>query len=165
MVPELPFVLSIAALSLSLAGLAGLVAGLRRSNDIRAIDRFRLREIVEFAFANALLALSIIPLATLTGNLEATVRAIAAAAAAYLVAISAVLVRRLRHADIAMTAWVRIAGAVDLMIVMASIAAIASGSFAWLQVMLILFLARPMVAFLFVLASFDTDDPGSPAER
>ena len=165
MVPELPFVLSIAALSLSLAGLAGLVAGLRRSNEIRAIDRFRLREIVEFAFANALLALSIIPLATLTGNLEATVRAIAAAAAAYLVAISAVLFRRLRHADIAMTAWVRIAGALDLLIVIVTIAAIASGSFAWLQVMLILFLARPMVAFLFVLASFDTDDPVPPAER
>lgn len=162
MVPELPFVLSIAALSLSLAGLAGLVAGLRRSNEIRAIDRFRLREIVEFAFANALLALSIAPLATLTGDLGTTVRIIAAAAAVYLVAISAILFRRLRHADIAMTTWARMAGALDLMVAIAAIAAIASGSLAWLQVMLILFLARPMVAFLFVLASFDTDEVGSP---
>lgn len=52
-ITELPFLLSIAALSLSLAGLAGLVAGLRRSDGPRPIDRFRLREIVEFALPPA----------------------------------------------------------------------------------------------------------------
>jgi hypothetical protein len=161
-ITDLPFLLSIAGLSASLAGLAGLVAGLRRSDGLRPIDAFRLREIVEFAFANMLLALSLVPLATLTASVEAAVRIVAVAAGAYLVAISAVLFRRLRHADIAMTTWVRVAGALDLAIVVATVAAIVTGTLAALQVLLILFLARPMVAFLFVLASFDADRTGSP---
>jgi Ca2+/Na+ antiporter len=160
-ITELPFLLSIAALSLSLAGLAGLVAGLRRGDGLRPIDRFRLREIVEFAFANALLALSIVPLASLTGSVETAVRIGAIAAGIYLVAIAGVLYRRLRHADIEMTTWVRIAAILDLMIVIPAVAAIATGSLAVLQVMFILFLARPMVAFLFVLASFDEDESTS----
>jgi hypothetical protein len=161
-ITDLPFLLSIAGLSASLAGLAGLVAGLRRSDGLRPLDAFRLREIVEFAFANMLLALSLVPLATLTNSIEAAVRIVAVAAGAYLVAISAVLFRRLRHADIAMTTWVRVAGALDLVIVVATAAAIVTGALAALQVLLILFLARPMVAFLFVLASFDADRTGSP---
>lgn len=52
MIPEAPFFFSIAALSGSLAGLAGLVAGLRRGSDMPGHDLFRLREIVEFSFAN-----------------------------------------------------------------------------------------------------------------
>jgi hypothetical protein len=43
-IPEAPFLFSIAMLSASLAGLAGLVAGLRRRSDVRPIDPFRLRE-------------------------------------------------------------------------------------------------------------------------
>ena len=61
MIPEAPFFFSIAALSGSLAGLAGLVAGLRRGSDMPGHDLFRLREIVEFSFANVLLAISTIP--------------------------------------------------------------------------------------------------------
>jgi hypothetical protein len=161
-ITELPFLLSIAGLSASLAGLAGLVAGLRRSDGLRPLDAFRLREIVEFAFANALLALSVVPIATLTGSAETAVRIVAAAAGIYLATIAAILFRRLRHADIAMTTWIRIAGALDIVIVVAVAAAIATGSMAVFQVMLILLLARPMVAFLFVLASFDAGPPGPP---
>ena len=80
MIPDLPFLLSIAALSGSLAGLAGLVGGLRRGEGLRPIDRFRLREIVEFAFANTLLALSMVPLANLLSSVDAAVRVVAAAA-------------------------------------------------------------------------------------
>jgi len=160
-VTELPFLLSIAALSLSLAGLAGLVAGLRHGDGLRPIDRFRLREIVEFAFANALLALSVVPLTTLTESVEAAVRIVGIAAAAYLVVVVVILYRRLRTADIAMTTWVRIAAFLDLLIVIATLAVIVTGSLAVLQVMLILFLARPMVAFLFELASLDGDESGA----
>ena len=162
MITESGFLLSIAALSLSLAGLAGLVAGLRRSDGLRPIDRFRLREIVEFAFANALLALAVIPLSSLVESTETAVRIVAIAGAAYLVAVSVVLYRRLRRADIALTMWVGIAGFLDLLIVIATLAAIVTGSLAVFQVMLILFLARPMVAFLFVLASLEGDQPGPP---
>jgi hypothetical protein len=156
-VTDLGFLLSIAALSLSLAGLAGLVAGLRRSDGLRPLDMFRLREIVEFAFANALIALLVLPVATLTGSVDTAVRVVATAALAYLIGISLVLFRRLRTADIAMTAWVRFAAALDALIVVTSVAAIITGSLAVLQLLLILFLARPMMVFLFVLASFDTD--------
>ncbi len=162
MITESGFLLSIAALSLSLAGLAGLVAGLRRSDGLRPMDRFRLREIVEFAFANALLALAIIPLSSLVESTETAVRIAAIAAGAYLVAVSIVLYRRLRGAEITMTTWVGVAGLLDLLIIIATLAAIITGSLAVFQVMLILFLARPMVAFLFVLASLEGDQPGPP---
>lgn len=161
MVPELPFLLSIAALSASLAGLAGLVAGLRRTDGLRPIDAFRLREIVEFAFANALLALSVVPLTALTGQVETAVRLVAAAAGAYLLANVAILLRRLRQTDIAMTTWVRVAGVLDLAIIAATAWAIVTGQLAALQVLLILLLARPMVAFLFVLGSFEAERPDS----
>ena len=55
MIPEAPFLFSIAGLSPSLAGLPGLVAVLRRGADLRPMDAFWLREIVEFAFANIVL--------------------------------------------------------------------------------------------------------------
>jgi hypothetical protein len=160
---DLSFLLAIAGLSLSLAGLAGLVAGLRRSDGLRPLDMFRLREIVEFAFANALIALLVLPVATIAGSVEIAVRIVAAAALLYLFAVSLVLYRRLRGTDIEMTTWVWIAIVLDTGIVLTSVAAIVTGSQAVLQLMLILFLARPMMAFLFVLASFETDPRNPPA--
>lgn len=158
MIPDLPFLFSIAALSGSLAGLAGLVGGLRRGEGLRPIDRFRLREIVEFAFANTLLALSMVPLANLLSSVEAAIRVVATAAIAYLLAVAVVLFRRMRSSGIAMTAWVVIAGVLDAAILAAAIAAIVTASIAALQVLFILMLLRPMTAFLFVLASFDVPD-------
>jgi hypothetical protein len=165
MIPDLPYLLSIAALSASLAGLAGLVAGLHRGEGLSALDRFRLREIVEFAFANTLLAMSVLPLTALFDDVSVAVQIVAAATIVYLVAISLILFRRLRAAGIRMTTWIRIAAVLDLLIVAAAAVAIATGTLAALQVMLLLMLARPMTAFLFVLASFDTPagKPGSSA--
>ena len=54
-IPEAPFLFSIAGMSASLAGLPGLVAALRRGDDLLPMDAFWLREIVEFAFANIVL--------------------------------------------------------------------------------------------------------------
>jgi hypothetical protein len=157
---ETPFFLAIAGLSLSLAGLAGLVAGLRRGDGLRPLDSYRLREIVEFAFANALLALAVFPTATLTGSVDTAVRLAASVGIIYLVAVATVLFTRLRHAEIAMTMWVRVAVVLDVVILAAALATIGTGSSAALEIVLIMFLARPMMAFLFVLASFDADVSG-----
>ena len=96
MIAQAPFVFSIGALNLSLAGLAGLVATLRRGSagEFPALDRFRLREIVEFSFANALLALALVPMATTIGDVEVTVRILGAGALAYQLTSSLLLRRR-----------------------------------------------------------------------
>jgi hypothetical protein len=72
MIPEGPFLSAVGAVNLSLAGLAGLVATLRRdsSGEFSALDRFRLREIVEFSFANALFALALVPMSGTLGSTE-----------------------------------------------------------------------------------------------
>lgn len=165
MIPDLPFLFSIAALSGSLAGLAGLVGGLRRGEGLRPIDRFRLREIVEFAFATTLLALSMVPLTNILGSLESAIRIEAVAAIAYLLAIAIVLFRRMRASGITRSPWIAVAGTLDALIIVAALTALYSGGIASLQVLLLLLLARPMTAFLFVLASFDRPDEAgrSPA--
>ncbi len=155
MIPDLPFLFAIAGLSGSLAGLAGLVGGLRREDEMRPIDRFRLREIVGFAFANTLIALSVLPIANLLDSLEGAVRVAAFIAVAYVVVISAVLFRRLRAASIALTAWVWVAGLLDVAVFVTGACAVIAGAMAVLEVLLVLMLARPMTAFLFVLDSFD----------
>ena len=72
--PELAFAMSVASLSGGLAGLAGLVAGLRRGAAAQPLDSLRLREIVEFAFANILFALSVQPLTIILGSLKSALR-------------------------------------------------------------------------------------------
>src|SRR4051794_39293282 len=96
---EAPFLFSIAALSVSLAGLAGLVAALRRTDGLRPIDLFRLQEIVEFAFANALIALGVVALSSAFGG--ATAASLAGIGIlAYLVGNGVGLVLRLRRMEI-----------------------------------------------------------------
>ena len=98
MIAEAPFVFSVGALNLSLAGLAGLVATLRRGNagELEAIDRYRLREIVEFSFANALFALALVPLSATLGHVELAIRILGVLAVAYHAGTILVLVRRQR---------------------------------------------------------------------
>jgi hypothetical protein len=162
MIPETPFFLVIATLSGSLAGLAGLVAGLRRER-FGAIDLFRLREIVEFAFVNALISLSSIPLVRLLGGGAPMVRIVGTAAGVYLLLHATVLFRRLRRVSIALSTWVRVAATIDLAIVALALACLLSGELALLEILLILLLGRPMTVFLFVLASFEpSSDEGGP---
>jgi hypothetical protein len=61
-IPESPFVFSIAALSVTLAGFAGLIAAFRRGSEWGTMDLFRVRELIEFGFVNAFLALLTVPL-------------------------------------------------------------------------------------------------------
>jgi hypothetical protein len=146
---------SIAGLSASLAGLAGLVAGLRRGADVRPIDLFRLREIVEFAFANVLLALTSIPLATQFG-LAGGVRLTAIAALVYAAGSSVILLRRMRAAGFDWSGhWQATVTALSLLLFAGVAGAVWSGSVVALQILLIILLARPMVAFLLVLANLE----------
>jgi hypothetical protein len=155
MIPEAPFLFSIAGLSASLAGLAGLVAGLRRGADVRPIDLFRLRQIVEFSFANVLLALSVIPLSELNG-LDGAIRVVAVLGIVYVVVSSLILQRRMHHAGIAWTTtWQLAASGLNLVAIGLAVAAIATLTFASVAFMLMALLGRPMLAFLLVLGSFE----------
>lgn len=148
---------SIAGISASLAGLAGLVAGLRRGSDVRPMDLFRLREIVEFAFANVLLALSTIPIALATGSDGDGFRIVAVGAMAYLLVHIGVLFERSRRNALSTSrGWVVGAVAVNIVALVLGIATVATGSLAAFEGLLLALLARPMLAFLLVLASFET---------
>lgn len=162
MIPEAAFLFSIAALSASLAGLAGLVAALRRGTELRPIDAFRLREIVEFAFASILFCVTIVPLSQLLGGgTPDAVRVASVVALVYVAASAVVLTRRTLRADIAMTTgWSVVAGFLVIANMLAAVAALVTASTAVYQVLLVLMLARPMAAFLLVLASFEST-PGA----
>jgi hypothetical protein len=158
MIPEGPFLFSIGGLSLSLAGLAGLVATLRRdsSGDFSVLDRFRLREIVEFSFANTVIALSLVPTSSSLGSTEAAVRVLAAAAIAYLLVTIAILVRRQMARGIPIErGWAVFIGAVNVAIAVSAVAAFVTGAVSAFEWLLVLLLARPMIAFVVVLASFE----------
>jgi hypothetical protein len=155
-IPEAPFVFSIAAISSSLAALAGLVAGLRRGPSLNAIDLYQLREIVESAFVNVLLTLAIIPMSTMAG-LEAAIRVTGAVTFVYVIGHGLLLERRRRQTGIA-TRRSRLIVVLAIgppALVMAAVAA-ATGAVWALEIMLLLLLARPMAAFLLVLSAFGT---------
>jgi hypothetical protein len=157
MIPEAPVLFSIAGISASLAGLAGLVAGLRRGADVRPMDLFRLREIVEFAFANVLLALSTIPIALAVGSEGDAYRIVAVGALAYLLVHIVVLYGRSRRNALPTSrGWVVGAVAVNIAVLVLGIATLATGSLGAFEGLLLALLARPMLAFLLVLASFET---------
>ena len=154
-IPEAPFLFSIAGLSASLAGLAGLVAGLRRAEGVQGRDLFRLREIVEFSFANVLLAVGVVPLALAVGSVSDAVRVAGLVAVGYLLFTTIVLIRRQRQAGIPSELWWYVpAAAIDLAVIGAGLIAVTTGAVPAYEAMLVGLLARPMVAFLFVLNSF-----------
>ena len=158
MIAEAPFVFSIGALNLSLAGLAGLVATLRRGNagELDAIDRYRLREIVEFSFANALFALALVPLSATVAQVELAIRILGVLAVVYHAGSIFVLLRRQRARavpfGVATTALIAI---LDLTIFVVAIACIVTGAIGAYEWLLIALLARPMLAFVLVLESFE----------
>ena len=146
---------SIAALNASMAALAGLVAALRRGEGLAPLDLFRLREIVEFSFANVLLAVSVVPLATITGSTETAVRTVGVAAIVYLSVHLVVLIRRQRSSQIATyRGWAVLVIPLLFAAYLAALATVVSGQIGWLEALLVTMLARPMTAFLFVLSMF-----------
>jgi hypothetical protein len=153
---EAPFYFAIAALSGTLAGLAGLVAGLRRDGALPGAGIFRLREIVEFSFANVLLALGTIPFLSVVGDGAATFRIAAVVVAAYVLIHGAILVRRAGQAAIPLTVGSRVtAVGIDAVAFVAVLWVLLSGQPTSYEVLLLVLLARPMLAFLIVLAGIE----------
>jgi hypothetical protein len=165
MIPEGPFLFAVSGVSLSLAGLAGLVATLRRSGggELSALDRFRLREIVEFSFANALFALALVPMAGTMPSIDAAVRALSVAVVVYEAAFIALLLRRQRARGLPISrSWAGIVGVLNLAIVAVALVGTAVGAVAAYEWLLLLLVSRPMVAFVAVLVSFERPTPDRP---
>lgn len=158
MIPEAPFLFSVAALSVTLAGFAGLVAAFSRGGAWTAMTVFRLREIAEFGLGNALVALLIIPLATTLGDLAAALRVCAAIGIVFVVVGGLVLMRRRRTQELPPAlGWYVLGGATDVGAIGAGIATAIAGTVGLFEWQLLFLLARPMLAFVLVLASLRHD--------
>jgi hypothetical protein len=157
-IPEAGFLFSIAGLSASFAGLAGLVMAFRRGGDARPMDTYRLRQMVEFSFANIILVAAVVPLAGLVGSGPDAARVSSAIIAAYTLASNVVAARRTRQAGLRWRGWwaisaLSVSGA---SLILASIV-IASKNFSVFELLLVLLLVRPMLPFLLVLDSWATE--------
>jgi hypothetical protein len=150
---EAPYLFSVAALSVSLAGFAGLVAAFRRGGEFRPIDFYRLRQIAEFGFANALLSLLPIPLAAGLGDGPQAIRLAGALAFGYVVGYGILLVRQARGLGLLVVRDDPVLAVVTLNIaaLAAALVAAATGGVAFFEWLLLLLLARPMLAFVLVL--------------
>lgn len=158
MIPEAPFLFSIAALSVTLAGFAGLVAAFRRGGEWTAMTVFRLREIAEFGLGNAFLALLTVPLATTLGDLSTALRVCGAVGVAFIVAGSLVLIRRQRALGVPPArGWYALAIAINLSAIGAGLATAIVGTIGLFEWHLLFLLARPMLAFVLVLSSLRHD--------
>ncbi len=159
MIADAGFVFSIAALNASFAGLGGLLLGLRRGSDLDPLDTLRLRQVVEFAFANLLVAITVQPVVSLAGQ-DAGFRLTGALSLAYVVLSLPVLQRRVARVGISWgRAWVLAAIGLSAIGAALSAATIAAPTLGVFELLLVALLARPMVVFVLVLASIDEPDP------
>ena len=159
MIPDAGFLFSIAALNASFAGLGGLLIGLRGGADARPLDTLRLRQVVEFAFANLLLAISVQPFVLLLGP-DAGFRVCGVLALSFVLGALPILHRRVARVGIAWGRWWA-ASAIGLTTVGAVLAAatVAAPTAATYELLMIVMLARPMVTFLLVLGAIDEPEP------
>ena len=146
-----PFFLTMAGISLSLAGFAGLLASFRQpSQPWTVTDLWRLRRIVNRSFISVFMALAPVPLFGIIGNELATLRITSALFAAVLLA-DLVLVtrewRRLWPGDRGLyTAWL-ISGSIALLL-LANVALASGGVY---ELGLVLTLMWPVSIFMRVL--------------
>ena len=153
---DAPLLFALAGLNASLSGLAGLVAGLRRGSEFAPLNLYRLRQIVEFAFFNALLAVATIPLTGLLGQAGA-IRVAGSIAFVGLWIDALVLLRRMRRMGVHVgQTTMRIVIVLDLAVVTLAPIAVVSADPSIYELLLITMLARPMLAFLLVLASLES---------
>lgn len=155
MIPEAGFLFSLAGLNASLAGLGGLLVGLRRGAELRPVDALRLRQVVEFAFANLLLAISVLPLVLLLGA-DAGFRVSGGLAFACIVGAMPILQRRVTRVGITWgRSWAASAIVLTALGVALSAATVAVPSAGLYELLAVVMLARPMVVFLLVLGTID----------
>lgn len=158
MIAETPYFFSIAALSVSLAGFAGLIAAFRRGAEWRPMDLFRVREIIEFGFVNAILALLTVPLIATVHDVSRTASIVCALVAAYLLVTSILLVRRRESLDLPRTfGWYVPATLVTGAAFVLAVAGAVTAEPALLLWTLLAMLGRPMLAFVLVLALLRND--------
>ena len=158
MIPEAPYLFSVAALSVTLAGFAGLVSAFRRGSELMPIDIYRLRQIAEFGLGNALIALLTIPLSTTTGDLTLTLRICGALGVLFIFGGVALLLRRQKRLSLRGQAGLTpIIIVIDLANIAAGVATVVVGSIGLFEWQLLFLLSRPMLAFTFVLASLRHD--------
>jgi hypothetical protein len=153
-IPEAPYIFSVAALSVTLAGFAGLVVAFRRGAEWNPIDVFRLREIAEFGLGNALLALLLIPLSTTTGDVGSALRTCGALGILFVLGGTVLLMRRQRRLGVpGAPGWYLLAAGINLAAIGAGVATLLAGTVGFFEWELLFLLARPMLAFTLVLAS------------
>ena len=154
MIPESPFLFSIAGLSVSLAGFAGLVAAFRRGSELMPMDVYRLRQIAEFGLGSALIALSTIPLATTTGDPAVAFRILGAVGVVFVLGGVGFLQLRKRQLGVrGRRSWNAFIIVIDSATIAAGAATLVVGTVGLYEWELLCLLARPMLAFTFVLAS------------
>jgi cbb3-type cytochrome oxidase subunit 3 len=146
------FLFATAAVNMSLASLAGLVIAFRRTGIWAAHDLFRLRQIVEWGFANVLLALLVFPLSSWLASEMSALRAVGAVALLYIAVNLLALERRRRGTRDLIRVTPLIVG-VDVALVMLATATIILATMTAWELTLLALIARPMLAFLFVLAT------------
>jgi hypothetical protein len=153
LIPPLPVLLSVAGLGVSLAGFSGLVAAFRRGATWQKVDSYRLRQIPEMGLAASLLALLMIPLADTAHDAPAAIRIAALAALAFSIFHMVTLIRRVRRMEIRLSRprWIAVS-IIDLAVLASGVVAALAPSLATFEWLLVVMLARPMLAFVFVLA-------------
>ena len=158
MTTDVGFLYSMAGVSMSIASIAGLVVAFRRTGSWAALDLYRLRQIVEWGFANALLALAAFPLASSLGGETPAMRTLGVIALAYLILnVFLLLRRRAALRDIVpprevapITPFVVVVDIAAIMLTTAT--AILATATAW-ELSLLALVARPMIAFVWVLGT------------
>ncbi len=157
-VPLSTDLIAIAGLGVTLAGFSGLVAAFRHSGQWKPLDSYRLVQIPEMGLSTAVIALATIPLAETIGSGRAAIQWASGVALAFTLAHVLVLLVRSRRMGIQLPRW-GLAGAVVIDIATLGTAAVSLslGSLAAYEWLLLLLLARPMLAFVLVMSDMPTE--------
>ena len=131
---------SIAGLSVTLAGFSGLVSAFRRGGPWKLTDAFRLRQTSEMGLATAFITLASVPLAEIT-DVATAVRV--ASGIAFIFTCLHVAFLQLRGRNL----WREF----DLVVLSMAAIGIVLATVPAYEAVLVLMLARPMVAFVLVL--------------
>ena len=152
MTTDVGFLYAMAGVSMSVASIAGLVVAFRRTGMWAQHDLVRLRQIVEWGFGNAVLALSTFPIVGLVGSEAAGLRIVGAVAVGYLVAMIIISLRRwgTNRSLVRITPLVVV---VDLAAIMLTTSAAILGAMTAWELALLVLLIRPMIVFVWVLAT------------
>lgn len=160
MTTDVGFLYSAVAVSMSLSSLAGLVIAFRRTGVWAAHDVFRLRQIVEWGFANVVLALLAFPLSGLLGSETAALRVTGAIALVYVIANLLVLKYRLDHMQAPLgISYTPLIFALDVSLLMLTTSTAIVGTMTAWEITLLLLIARPMLAFVYVLGTLGRETP------